>query len=232
MALNAQHFTIIDLPQPSRAMLDEFETLPLDPYCGGKFRYRRFSQYRMHYNGRGWEVSLLPHRPFIQSKEYNPLVGGVRRHLEPLRFDPSEQLDAGADAVPLDRAQVYQLNVHQVRVVTNRQIKGVAVPEGPHRDGHEIGMIAVFRRRNIRGGITQLMPSGGGAPFFETTLKENQAVVYRDDKMFHHATDIEPLDDDGGLRDIWIVAMNAWENRRYGDEFERRATQPALAATA
>lgn len=204
-------------------MLDEFERLPLDPYCGGKFRYRRFSQYRMHHNGRSWELALLPHRPFIQSKEYNRLVGGVQRHLEPLRIDPTAQVGAGADAVPLDRARSYQLNIHQVRVIANESVKGIAVPEGPHRDGHEIGMIAVFKRKNIRGGITHLMPNGGGVPFFETTLKENQAIVYRDDKMFHNATNIEPLDAHGGFRDIWIVAMNDWENRRYGDEFEKRA---------
>jgi hypothetical protein len=223
MSLNARRFAIVDVPPASREVLEEFATLPLDPYCGGKFRYRRFSQYRMSHNGREWELELLPHRPFIQSKDYNPLVGRVPRFLEPLRIDPTDQINAGADAVPLERVAVYQINVHQVRVIANREIKGVPAPEGPHRDGHEIGMISVFRRQNIRGGVTQLMPNGGGTPFFETTLRENQAIVYEDGEMFHNATDVEPLTDEGGFRDIWIVAMNRWENRRYGEEFERRA---------
>src|SRR5260221_13963456 len=104
----------------------------------------------MRHNGRRWELELLPHRPFMQSKEYNSLVGGVPRYLEPLRIDPTDQIAAGADAVPLDRSETYQLNVHQVRVLTNKEIRGIAVPEVPHRDGHEIGMIVVFRRGNIR----------------------------------------------------------------------------------
>ena len=85
-------------------------------------------------------------------------------------------------------------------------------------------MVIVFRRSNISGGITQLMPTGGGKPFFETILNPNQAVVYDDGKMWHNATDILPINEDvGGFRDIWIVAINRWENRRYGPEFELRA---------
>jgi hypothetical protein len=67
------------------------------------------------------------------------------------------------------------------------------------------------------------MPAGGGEPFFTTTLQPGQALVYDDGQMLHYATDIVPTHPDGGHRDLWIVAFNRWENRRYGEEFEAAA---------
>src|SRR5438094_270304 len=80
-------------------------------------------------------------------------------------------------------------------------VRGVSVPEGPHRDGHQFGMLAVFARDNISGGTNQLFPTGGGEPFFEVTLQPSQALVYDDNAMWHTATDIVALDNRGGHRD-------------------------------
>jgi hypothetical protein len=222
MSFNTRHFARFTVPPLSQHALREFETLAFDPYTGGKQRYRRFSQFKLFFEAGEWRTELLPHRPFVQSRSYNGVAGGVRREFEPLRFDPTPQVAAGAFAACLDKAARYQINVHQVRVVTSRDIKGVAVPEGPHRDGHDFVMNAIFSRSNITGGVSQLMPTGGGPCFFEDILRENEAIVVADDKMWHHATDILPAADAPGHRDIMIVSFNAWERRRYGDEFERR----------
>jgi hypothetical protein len=218
--LTAARFAVIDLPAPSDEVMKAFETLPLDPYTPGGHRSRRFSQFKMTHDGREWHLEKLPHRPFIQSTDYNPLVGGIARELEPLTIDPSPQIIFGAESFPLDRDEIWQINVHQCRVVTTPELEGVSVPEGPHHDGHDFGMLAVFRRHNISGGETQLIPNEGGDPFFRTTLQANQALIYEDAAMLHYATDIEPLTPEGGFRDLWIVAFNRWENRKYGSEFE------------
>jgi hypothetical protein len=223
MALNATRFAVIDLPTPSGDVTAAFEALPQDPYTPGGHRSRRFSQFRMTYTNGSWALETLPHRPFIQSSIYNPLVGGVARFLEPLTIDPTPQIDAGAKAIPLDTDHPWQINVHQCRVVTGRGMPGISVPEGPHHDGHDFGMLAVFGRRNIAGGETQLIPNEGGEPFFRMTLEANQAFVYEDAAMLHYATDIEPLTPEGGCRDLWIVAFNTWDNRKYGREFEAAA---------
>ncbi|MGC9666038.1 2OG-Fe dioxygenase family protein [Planosporangium sp. 12N6] len=218
-------YHVIDIPTPSPDVLAEFETLPFDPYTGGRQRYRRFSQYRLSFDraADSWRMELLPHRPFLQPRRVNGLVGGVQRNFEPLRIDPTPQIVAGVAALDLDRDRDWQVNVHQCRVVTDPDIAGVSVPEGPHRDGHQYGMLAVFARHNIDGGENQLMPVGGGEPFFRVTLQPNQALVYSDGAMWHTATDIVARDGTGGHRDLWIVAFNDWENRKYGEEFERAA---------
>jgi hypothetical protein len=200
----------------------EFETLVFDPYTGGRQRYRRFSQFRLWFENGEWRTELLPHRPFIQSKSYNGVVGGVRREFAPIRFDPTPQVAAGARAAYLDEAQQFQINVHQVRVIASADIKGIAVPEGPHRDGHDFVMNAIFSRHNITGGVSQLMPTGGGPCFFEDVLQKNEAIMMADNQMWHNATDILPIGNQPGHRDIMIISFNAWERRRYGEEFERK----------
>lgn len=232
-------YQVIDIPAPSPQVMAAFANLPQDPFTPGGQRSRRFSQYRLttgEQHDQPWRLELLPHRPFLQPKAVNSVAGGIQRPFEPLEIDPSAQVIAGAEALGLDRDTDWQINVHQCRVVSRPGVVGVSVPEGPHRDGHDYGMLAVFARENITGGVTQLFPTGGGEPFFSTVLQPNQALVYEDGAMWHTATDIEALDERGGHRDLWIIAINAWQRRKYGEEFERAglagdgsAAVPAMA---
>lgn len=210
---------------------EAFDDLPLDPYCGqgrgrlsgGRHRFRRYDDFRMSYEpvaGR-WKAELLPHRPFIQSPKFNHAVGGVARHLEPLLIDPSIELDSLFKAFGFDKSREFHAKLHQIRVIASADIHGVAVVEGPHRDGQDWQIVAVFDRCSVSGGQSQFLPIGGGTPFFARTLQPGQAVCNEDAFMWHNATDI--VVDDGvaqGHRDIWIIATNRWETRKYGDEFE------------
>jgi hypothetical protein len=205
--------------------MDEFDTLPLDAYTPGNHRFRRFSTFRMWFEDGQWRSEQQPQRAFLQPKSYNNLVGGVPRVFEPVRIDPTRQMAFAFDHISLDRSGSYALNLHQIRVITDSQIAGVLVPEGPHRDGHALVLTAVFRRHNIEGGVSQLMPVGGGEPFFASVLEAGQAMVMEDERMWHYATNIVSLDGSLGYRDIWIVSINDWGARRYGDEFERRAME-------
>lgn len=213
----------------SQAVLDAFEQLVLDPYCGegrgrlsnGRHRYRRYDDFKVRHEKGAWRCERLPHRPFIQSPKFNKAVGGVARHLEPLTVDPSVEVDSLFDSFGFDREIAYHAKIHQIRVIATREIHGVAVVEGPHRDGHEWQIVAVFRRHNIIGGESQLLPSGGGQPFFAHMLAPGEALCNEDAAMWHNATDIFPKDPASiGYRDIWIIAANRWERRRYGDLFE------------
>ena len=221
MTLNLQGFTVIELPPVEEELLASFDDLPLDLHCGGKQRYRRFSQYRMDFHDGHWQLSLLPHRSYIQPKKYNSFAGDTLRQYEPLKIDPSIYVGAGAEAIPLDINLAWHVNVHQWRVIVRPNIPGISVPEGPHRDGREYIMMAVFRRCQIIGGETSLLPLGGGPPFLRTTLQEGQAMLLDDTRMWHYASDIEALECEGH-RDIWVVTFNRWEKKGYGPEYEQR----------
>lgn len=217
----------MDLPPLAAAAMDEFDDLPLDAYTPGNHRFRRFSTVRMWYEDAEWRSEQQPQRPFLQPKAYNVMVGGVPRSFEPIRFDPTPQISHAFEQIGLDRAGQYALNVHQIRIITSSEIRGVLVPEGPHRDGHALVLTAVFRRHNIDGGISQLMPLGGGEPFYSITLEPGQALIVEDERMWHHATDIVSRDGKLGYRDIWIVSINPWDQRRYGEAFEQRTAEGA-----
>lgn len=222
MTFCSKGFVRFSFPRLNDEAIREFDHLVFDPYTGSQQRYRRFSQFKLAHFGHQWELEKLPHRPFIQAKSFNGLVGGLARHFEPIRFNPVAQVLAGAHAANFDKTLAYQLNVHQVRVLTDHMIKGVTVPEGPHRDGHMFVMNAIVRRKNITGGVTQLLPTGGGEPFFEDVLQENEAVILKDGDMWHHVTNILPTDQSPSFRDVLIITFNEWSVRRYGEEFERK----------
>lgn len=221
MALNNQGYATFVTPKLEDNVLAEFAKLPLDIYTGGKQRYRKFSQFKLTHEGETWSIEKLPHRPFIQAKNYNGIVGGLPRYFKPIDFDPTPQVTAGVEVAEFDKLKTYQLNVHQVRVITSSDINGVTVPEGPHRDGHLYVMNIVIERKNISGGVSQLMPTGGGVPFFEKILLSNEAIIIKDADMWHNATNIEPEGEGTGFRDILIITFNEWDFRRYGEEFEK-----------
>jgi hypothetical protein len=224
MPLNEQSFTVFTTGQASISELRAFAELPPDAYCGGAQRYRRFSQYRLSCVAGRWVLGILPHRAFLQSRKYNWLVGNVPRQFQPLLFDPSEKVSAAAGAIGLDGNVDWQVNAHQCRVIVSPSVRGICTPEGPHRDGHEFGVIAVASRHSIVGGETVLLPPTGGTPFFRKVLSAGEAVAFVDGRMLHHTSEIF-ANGESGHRDLWILAINRWDERRYGPEFEQKILQ-------
>ena len=230
MALGERGYRLLRLDPFPESIRTSFEPLPADPYC--KDRYRRFSQYRLALRDGDARLELLPHRPLVQHKRHNAYLGGVLRHLEPLIIDASDSVKTVAAAIPLDRTMDWQVDVHQWRTTCGREAASRSVPEGPHQDGHEYAAILVVRRQNITGGTTILYRLEDHAPFFERTLEAGEGIVLDDRGMLHFTTDIQATED-VGLRDIFVITMSRWENRRHGVEFEAaaRAFEQSVAET-
>ncbi len=223
MPLNDQGFTLIDIPEPERTLHEAFSNLVPDPYCGGNQRRRRFSQYKLLYGSNGWMTELLPPKPFIQPKKYNTLVGGILREFSPLQIDPTSIVALVADAIPLARTREWQVNVHNVRITTNKTTQGIVVPEGKHQDGHEYAALVVFDRFNVQGGITSIYSLDSDEPVFQVKIERNQALVFNDEKVRHYTSEVCSESGSDGHRDNWIIAINDWENRRYGQKHVSRS---------
>lgn len=217
-----------------------FDDLLLDPYCGagrgaatdGRHRYRRYDDFKATYNFNleEWQLELLPHRPFIQHPKFNKAVGGVARELPPLKSRPDVEMNSILNAFAFDRTQPFHLKIHQIRVITTREMQGIAIAEGAHRDGQEWQIVAVVDRVNVKGGQSQFLPTGGGDPFFAYTLQPGETVCNEDAKMWHNATDLAPVDlHQRGHRDIFIVATNRWCKRRYGEDFENASMEAGMS---
>lgn len=225
----AQGYCVIEMPELSQQMLDSFANMPRDTHSMGRLRQIRLSQYFGYWEEGQWFFALLPQRKYVQSAKFIKLkeAGGVARHREQLEVDPSALIARVLDQLPVDKTELFQINVNQIRVVANADFRGVTVPEGPHRDGHEYSVIAIAKRHNVSGGETQVIDPHSGQIVFRQTLRENQAILIDDERYIHYASDIEPASGDTGYRDIWVIEINRWHNRAYGPAHEREA----LAAT-
>ncbi len=224
MALNAQRFAIIDIPQASAALLDSYDRCPLDEYMGNQTRYKRFSQYRLTPNKDTgvWGFDKLEHRDYTAFKEFNPIGGGIKRKHPPLEADWfTDYVRLGIAGMELDDSEDWQINVHQNRTVATPEKPGLLTPEGIHRDGHEFVMIGILRRNNVIGGETRLWTGPEDKePFWTGTLQPGQAVLLDDRNVWHDVTDVLPEDGTRGNRDIFIASFSRWREKWYGDEHD------------
>jgi hypothetical protein len=219
-----QRFRILP---PQQSFLHSFDDLVFDHYAPHCQRYRRFSQFKASFVDGLWEFALLPHRPFIQSAQYNSFSGGILRHFEPLACDISPYLDEVLALLRTNTQHAYHLDVHQYRVNATAETNGISVPEGPHRDGQQCVVILVFRRHNINGAELSLHDPVTKEAFYKTIVGENEGVVLDDEKMLHNASPITATGANKGYRDYVILNINEWSERRYGEDFERQAIGPA-----
>lgn len=216
-------YCVIDMPEIPQSLLDSFDNMPRDMHSLGRLREIRLTQYIGYWEEGEWFFAPLPKRKYVQSADYIKLAeaGGVPRHREQVVGNPTPLIAAVLNQLPVELNDMFQINVNQIRVIANAEFKGVTVPEGPHRDGHEFSVIAVARRQNVKGGETQVIDPNTREILFRTTLDENQAILIDDERFIHYATNIEPEDGDVGYRDIWVIEINRWHNRAYGPAHER-----------
>jgi hypothetical protein len=233
MTLNNQGYVLLDLPSIDESTKASFDELGLDTYVPVKNRYRRFAQYRMDYTDGTWQFKRLPDRPYITYPKFNPVAGGIRREYKSIVTDFTEVIRLATEAIPLDTATTWQINVHQIRIFVKKgEIEGVVVPEGPHKDGHEFVFIAVYDRHNITGAEMTLRPDDDkDMPFLTTTLDAGKAVVIDDMNLWHYVSDIDPVDQNQvAYRDTLIVSYSRWTERWYGEKFESEALTETVGA--
>ena len=207
---------------PTPQLTESFNNLPDDSYAKQALRQRRFSQFRASHTKKGWRFQTLKHRPFVQSAEDNPLVGGVARHFEPLECDVNPLLAGMLQQLGSNSEEAFHIDVHQYRVFTQDGQAGSPVPEGAHQDGHNIVGIMVIKRHNITGGKTTVT-NLDGQEVTAAILQEGDAFFLKDPEYYHDTSQITATTEGKGYRDVFVINVNPWDERRYGAEFARRS---------
>ena len=182
-----------------------FADLPLDPFIKGKYRRRRLSRFRLASD----RLLSLPHGYLFQTKDYNPLVGNVRREFAEL----DERLIALEEFQKLviefgnycKLEPGVEIGVHQIRTTCSPQNFGNPAPEGIHRDGADfIGIFAVDRH-NIQGGLTHLYVARKEKPIFKKILNPGELLLVNDREFFHFTSPIKPVFHSEGSRDVFVL---------------------------
>ncbi len=182
-----------------------FQYLPVDPYIKGNYRFRRLSRFIIT----GDELVKLPHGCLFQSKEYNPLLGNLKREFAELddaliRLENFKKLVfAFSDTCNLHPEA--EIGVHQIRTTCSPQSFGNPAPEGIHRDGTDFIGIFSVTRENIQGGETHLYTAKKEKPVFKKILNPGELLLVNDHEFFHFTTVIKPISATQGTRDVFVL---------------------------
>ncbi|MTJ09537.1 2OG-Fe dioxygenase family protein [Anabaena sp. UHCC 0204] len=182
-----------------------FEDLPIDPYIKGRYRSRRLSRFIVS----GDELLKLPHGYLLQSGEYNPLLGNIKREFAELDNALIElEIFKNLVFAFYDLCKLHpeaEIGVHQIRTTCSPNNLGNPAPEGIHQDGSDfIGIFAVGRD-NIQGGETHLYNAKKTKPVFNKILQPGEIILVNDHDFFHFTTPIKPQNSGVGTRDVFVI---------------------------
>jgi hypothetical protein len=193
-----------------------WEGLETDSFMADCGRYRR----RRHAN-----FTALPgqaprpglHRPHFQASVHNSLNGGLDRWFAPIRntmaANPTTAalLALGGQAADaLQPGKTWFIEVHQFRIEAASGAPGYPTPEGTHRDGVDLVLIAMINRANLTGGET-LVTDNDGAELARFTLDGLLDTAILDDaRVMHGVTPIAPTDpSQPSRRDVLVATWKA-----------------------
>jgi hypothetical protein len=182
-----------------------FSNMSIDPYIKGTYRSRRLSRFTVSGN----QLIKLAHGYLFQSKEYNPLVGDIKREFAELE-DALIELDIFKNLVLAfsDSCKLHpeaEIGVHQIRTICSADNLGNPAPEGIHQDGTDFIGIFSVDRDNIQGGETHLYTDKKEKPVFSKVLNPGELLLVNDHDFFHFTTPIKPQIDAQGSRDVFVL---------------------------
>jgi hypothetical protein len=182
---------------------ESWNDLGVDTYMadGGRYRRRRYAAFSVSRE----RIKRKPHQPHYQSRDYNPLNGGVARWFEPVQdriaTHPAltatlrtafEIFDAATD--PKTVPDSWHVELHQFRIEAQIGVTGKPTPEGMHQDGVDWVLVMLVARENVRSGETaihDLQRKQIGSFTLKTPL---EAALVDDNRVYHGVTPIEPID--------------------------------------
>lgn len=189
------------------AFADSWNDLPLDGFMadGGRYRRRRFAAFAAE----AGVITRKPHQPHWQSRDYNPLNGGVQRWFEPVTDAiAGHPVTRGVIQAGLEQfgAGPWHVELHQFRIEARVGEAGQPTPEGAHRDGVDWVIVMLVDRQNVDSGVTDIFAPDGTSLGSFTLTAPGDAVFLDDHRVLHGVTPITPHDPDRpALRDVLVV---------------------------
>lgn len=191
-----------------------WDDMPLDNYMadGGRYRRRRFATLSAEATG---PVTLEPHQPHYQSREYNALNGGIARVYEPIPDSLIQGatmqgvLQLSRDLFSRLRPQAHwHIEVHQFRIEASQQEHGHPAPEGIHRDGVDYVLVMMVKRVNISSGTTTLHDLDKVVLDSFTLTNSLDWAMVDDRRCMHGVTPVEQINPNlPAYRDVMVVTF-------------------------
>ncbi len=191
--------------------------LGVDAYMAdnGRYRRRRFGAFAVSAHG----IVRKPHQPHYQSRDYNPMNGGIERWFQPL-------LDSIADHVTLrsifeacfstfqgltpvaSRPASWHVECHQFRIEARVGEQGKPTPEGLHRDGVDWVLVMLVARENIAEGVTSIHDTAQRLLGRFTLIEPLDSAFVDDSRVYHGVTPVVPINPTlPAFRDVLVVTF-------------------------
>ena len=196
---------------------ESWERLGLDRYMadGGRYRRRRYATYALEKA----HIERKAHQPHYQSRDYNPLNGGVERWFAPIEpvigaHPVMTAILRAAHLFALEltpshaQPKIWHAEVHQFRIDTRPDESSNPTPEGMHRDGVDWVFVLMVSRVNITSGVTTIYNDRKQAMGSFTLRSPLDTAFVDDHRMFHGVTAVTPLDPTlPAHRDVLVVTL-------------------------
>jgi hypothetical protein len=191
--------------------------LGVDSYMadGGRYRRRRHAAFSVGETG----IRRKPHQPHYQSRDYNPLNGGIARWFEPVADSIGEhpalhailrfclEIFSGCTEAGT-RPASWHVELHQFRVESRDGDFGKPTPEGLHRDGVDWVLVLLVARRNVASGETSIHDLQKRHLGSFTLTEPMEAALVDDDRVYHGVTPVTPIDPAApAYRDVLVATF-------------------------
>lgn len=200
-----------------RTFAASWDDLGDDAYMadGGRYRRRRHAVFRLADE----VLQRLPHQPHYQSRDYNPLNGGIQRWFAPIEdriatdrvFTEIVALCSRLIArlePPLNNER--RIEAHQFRIEPAPGAEGRPTPEGMHRDGVDWVCVVLINRINVTSGETAIATPNGQSLGAFTLVDPLDLVILDDRRVAHGVTPIRRVNAElPGYRDALVVTFAA-----------------------
>lgn len=197
-------------PRAWSVFRESWHSLLPDRYMADSGRYRR----RRHAalilaDGK---LTQLPPQPHFQSRDHNPLNGGIQRKFAQIKQTVLENsVFAALAKLWIDifelQTSIGLIEVHQFRIEAG-ETSGRPTPEGMHRDGVDHVGVFLIDRYNVAAGTT-LIEVNDEQGFREFTLTNALDAVFVDDHRVRHGVTpicrIDPTQE--AWRDVLVLTF-------------------------
>jgi hypothetical protein len=182
---------------------------------GGRYRRRRFAAFRAGSDG----ITRKPHQPHYQSRDYNPLNGGIERWFLPVTDAIGEHRALRAILAtchklfdrltpPAVRPPSWHVEIHQFRIEARNGQEGRPTPEGMHRDGVDWVLVLLVSRVNVQSGETTIHDLAKRSLGSFTLTDPLDAAFTDDNRVYHGVTAVTPVDPARPAhRDVLVVTF-------------------------
>jgi len=191
------------LAQHCNQLRSDWDSLELDRHLknGATFRRRRYGRY--YWSPCDDVLRSLPNEAYFQPEDQNSYAGGITREFASLLPQSVENpflmqlVRCCFDQLPIDdpkKRQVWEVRVHQIRIVATPSEAGEPAPEGIHQDGTDFLTLHLVGRKNVSGAESTIYDLERRPLFSYTMAEVMDSFILEDPRIMHGVTSVLSAD--------------------------------------